>query len=156
MLANFIGISCISILVMAACCLLSYEILRFIWNLLPRLHFTPRLRVLAIIVPIFAAHIISIWIYALSYFLVANYLSMGEVTGAGHTTGLSYESFVNYLYFSAATYTSLGFGDIVPTGDLRMLTAAEVLNGLVMIAWTASFTYLTMEKFWTLHDHGKK
>jgi hypothetical protein len=63
---------------------------------------------------------------------------------------LTYTSFIDWLYFSSSTYTSLGFGDIVPVQDLRMLSSAEVLNGLVMIGWTISFTYLTMEKFWTM------
>ena len=59
--------------------------------------------------------------------------------------------FEEYFYAYAAaplTYTSLGLGDLVPTHDMRMLVGAEVLNGLVMIGWTISFTYLTMEKFW--------
>lgn len=77
------------------------------------------------------------------------------MTGSIGQAALTYESFVERLYFSASTYASLGIGDITPTRDLRMLTGAEVLNGLVMIGWTISFTYLTMEKFWTLPHHTK-
>ena len=31
------------------------------------------------------------------------------------------ENFGEYLYFSTITYTSLGFGDVYPTGGLRMV-----------------------------------
>ncbi|MDE3059878.1 MAG: two pore domain potassium channel family protein [Pseudomonadota bacterium] len=100
-------------------------------------------------VPIFIAHIIGIWMYAAAYFLVENYTSLGRIVGQDRVYGVNIESFFDCLYFSAATYTSLGLGDLVPTQDMRMLVAAEVLNGLVMIGWTISFTYLTMEKFWS-------
>jgi len=105
----------------------------------------------------FAAHIVGIWLYGMTYFLVENYTSLGRIVGQSRVYGVNYESFLDCLYFSAATYTSLGLGDLVPTHDMRMLVGAEVLNGLVMIGWTISFTYLTMEKFWQQpgHGHGK-
>jgi hypothetical protein len=55
---------------------------------------------------------------------------------------------VDAVYFSGAVYTSLGFGDIVPTGPGRMLAVSESVVGLVLIAWTASFTYFLMQKYW--------
>ena len=58
------------------------------------------------------------------------------------------EGFLDYLYFSSVTYTSLGLGDVFPVGHLRFLTGVEALNGLVLIAWTGAFTYLAMGKMW--------
>jgi Ion channel len=52
------------------------------------------------------------------------------------------------LYFSVETFTSTGFGDILPSGPVRMVAGAEALNGLLLIGWSASFTYLAMERFW--------
>jgi len=52
------------------------------------------------------------------------------------------------MYFSAETYTSLGFGDITPVGPIRLLAGIEALNGLLLIGWSASFTYIAMERFW--------
>jgi len=146
--------SVLGILVIGTTCLIAYEILRQVWNVLPRLHTAPRLKVLLIIIPIFATHILSIWIYAGVYFLVENFTQFGILSGNINPAALTYESFVERLYFSASSYASLGLGDIYPTNDLRMLTSAEVLNGLVLIGWTISFTYLTMEKFWTQHKKG--
>lgn len=154
---GFLAISLLSTLIIAITSLITYEILGCVWNVLPRLTISRRLRVLLIIVPIFAAHIISIWIYAGVYFLVENFTAFGHLTGSIVPAALTYESFIERLYFSASTYASLGLGDIVPNKDLRMLAGAEVLNGLVMIGWTVSFTYLTMEKFWSnpIHHHAK-
>jgi hypothetical protein len=149
MFGNFITISAISALLILISWLSTYEILSKVWNLLPRLTVTPRLRVLLIGIPIFIAHIIGIWLYAIAYFLVENYASLGRIVGEARTYGVNIASFLDCLYFSAATYTSLGMGDLVPTHDIRMLVGAEVLDGLVMIGWTISFTFLTMEKFWS-------
>jgi len=50
-------------------------------------------------------------------------------------------------YHSAAAYTSLG--DSLPgTPELRLMTAVEALTGLVLITWTASFTFLVMLRNW--------
>ena len=154
-MGDFFIVSLITITIIAICCLISYEIMRATWKVLPKLELIPHFRVLVIIAPIFLTHIIDIWIYAITYFTVENFTAVGAVQGVAHTVGLTKESFLDCLYFSASTYTSLGFGDLIPTHHMRMLAAAEVLNGLVLIAWTASFTYLAMEKFWPLH-HGKK
>jgi voltage-gated potassium channel len=43
-------------------------------------------------------------------------------------------SFVDSLYYSIATITTLGFGDIAPTSMLvRAITAVEVLSGVLML-----------------------
>lgn len=146
---DFLVISAISTAIIFITWLVTYEILGKVWNLLPRLTVRPRLKVMLVGLPIFAAHILGIWIYAIAYFLIENFTTLGTIVGHGRVHGLSYDSFFDCLYFSSATYTSLGLGDFVPVDSLRMLVAAEVLNGLVMIGWTISFTFLTMEKFWT-------
>jgi hypothetical protein len=52
------------------------------------------------------------------------------------------------MYFSTVNYTSLGVGDVVPVGNMRQLASLEAVTGLVMIAWTASFSFVQMEHFW--------
>jgi hypothetical protein len=51
------------------------------------------------------------------------------------------------LFISAVTYPSLGFGDHVPLLHVRLIAGVEVLNGLLLIGWSASFTYLAMERY---------
>lgn len=90
------------------------------------------------------------WLHAIVFFLVTDDLGIGIFGGT-----LEYR-FADYLYFSTATYTSLGYGDIYPLGGLRLMARIETIVGLMMIAWSASFTYLTMEKFWGLHGPRHK
>lgn len=58
------------------------------------------------------------------------------------------DGFIDVLYFSGAVYTSLGFGDIVPEGPGRLFAVTEAVTGLVLIAWSASFTFLQMQRNW--------
>ncbi len=156
MLHGFLLVSLISGCMIALTCLITYEVMRGVWHLLPRLTIAPRLRILFVIVPAFVIHIINIWLYAVAYFVLEIYANFGVLKGHLPVIALNYETFIEALYFSSATYTSLGLGDVIPTHDMRMLAGAEVLNGLLMIGWTVSFTYLAMERFWKLpHSRGK-
>jgi len=112
MLTSFLTMSIIALLAIFATSLVAYEILRHVWSFLPRLTITPHLRVLFIAIPVFATHIINIWLYALVYFLVENFTGFGALTGHIGKAALTYESFIERLYFSASTYASLGLGDI--------------------------------------------
>jgi len=145
---EFIIVCVLSALLIALTSLITYEILGFVWNKLPRLRLPPQMHILIMLGPIFIAHIVNIWVYAVIYFVAENYTNLGFLMGHIGAPALTYESFIERLYFSASTYASLGLGDIAPQQHLRMLAAAEVLNGLVMIGWTVSFTYLAMEKSW--------
>ena len=109
-----------------------YEVLRGLSAGLPVLRIPSRGKLLVVIFATFLAHAVEILLYALAtYALDPRHLP-----------------FAASLYFSAETYTSLGYGDIVPTGDLRLLAGVEALNGLLLIGWSASYTYIAMERFW--------
>ena len=125
--------------------LIHYEVLRFTSMLLPHMAIRPRQLILAVILAAFFAHAVEVWLYAIVYYLLA------DDVGIGHFGGTFNNQFSDFLYFSTATYTSLGYGDIYPTGDLRLVAGIETIVGLMMIGWSASFTYLAMEKFWGLH-----
>ncbi len=42
----------------------------------------------------------------------------------------------------------MGFDAANPSGAIRLLAGTEALTGLVLIAWSASFTYLEMARHW--------
>lgn len=44
----------------------------------------------------------------------------------------------------------------MPTSHTRMIAGVEALNGLLLIGWSASFTYLAMERYWPLHGGTPK
>jgi len=135
----------IAALMMGACVLIHYETLRMASVLMPKLTIRPRARILFVMATAFFAHSLEVWFCAVIFFVI------GDLAGMGGVAGKFVGGFYEYLYFSTVSYTSLGIGDLYPTGALQILTGVESLIGLVMIAWTGSFTYLAMEKFWSLH-----
>lgn len=147
---HFIAISAISVGLIAITCLIAYEMLRAMWSGMPNWKLHPRLRILLIMCTVFSIHILNIWIYAFVIFILENMGYFGALVGAGHVAGWHWQSFEDCLYLATASYTTIGFGDIVPTSYLRMIAGTSALNGLVMIGWTISFTYLALERFWTL------
>jgi hypothetical protein len=89
------------------------------------------------------AHAIEVWIFALGYYLMNASGELGQLTG-------NYDgSFMDSVYFSFTTFTTIGFGDIAPVGSLKYLTGLEALTGLVLITWTASFLFIEMQKYWS-------
>ena len=98
--------------------------------------------VLYFVAAMLVVHVVEIWIFGMAYYLMS-----GTVFGS-----VSEASFVGCIYFSASAYTTLGLGDLFPTGPLRAITGTEGLAGLVLIAWTASFTFLHMERVWNADE----
>ncbi len=119
-----------------------YEVLSNLNRLLPKMRMFRRVRVAIGLLGALVAHSVEIWLYALAYFALI------QAGGYGNLEGQSSKSLLDCVYLSFTTYSSLGYGDIFPVGELRFVAGLEALVGLIMITWTASFMYLEMEKFW--------
>jgi hypothetical protein len=130
-------------LLVVATTVLHYEALRLLNNGLPRLPIPNRSKLIVVMLVAFTAHALEIGLYGGSFCLLSGPL------GAGQLSGDLGSALSSCLYFSAETFTSLGYGDLIPKGPLRLLAGVEALNGLLLIGWTASFTYLSMERFWS-------
>jgi Ion channel len=94
------------------------------------------------VLAILLVHILEVILFAVAYKVLVGFGDYGELTGV-----LDHD-LSDYWYFSFVAYTSLGFGDIVPTHELRLMTALETLTGLILIAWSASFLFMQMHRFW--------
>ena len=90
-----------------------------------------------------ASHLIQICLFAIYYqYIFELYPDMNFFEGKLEGT------FLDFFYYSANCYTTLGTGDIFVNGPLRITTGLEALIGLVLIAWTATFklSYLFKNK----------
>ena len=105
----------------------------------------PRVRLLYGVVMSLIAHVIEIAIFAGAY-------SISAASDFGYLEGSFSGSIADYLYFSFAAFTTVGFGDIVPLGPLRLLAGMEALTGFVLITWTASYLYIEMSRTWGVED----
>ena len=123
--------------------LVHYEGLSLVSRWLGR-HHGPhsRRKVLYAIYAMLALHITEIWIFGLAVWMLLFYPGTGSVAGA-HPLQL-----FDAVYLAAMTYTTVGFGDVAPVGPVRFLAGTMSLTGFVLITWSASFTYLEMERFW--------
>ena len=138
--AILINSFCIALLL--ATTFLHYEALQALNLVLPRLRAAGRARVLVVMVSLFVVHVAEVIGFAAAYYLLSRHPGLGALGMAGPPT------FNVALYFSFETYSSLGYGDVVPAGALRMLAGAEALNGLLLIGWSASYAHFAMERFW--------
>ncbi len=131
----------LTLVTVAICVMIHLEVLTRTRRGIARMQHV-RGRMLSMVGAILLAHLIEICVFGLAYFL-ADHLTQ-------NSTLLGYSSYhlKDYFYYSAVVYSTLGFGDLIPTGGMRILTGIESMTGLVLITWSASFTYLEMQRRW--------
>ncbi|MCX7034556.1 MAG: ion channel [Arenimonas sp.] len=130
-------------LAVGACVLIHYEGLNLVSRALARRHDSERRRkVLYGILGVLILHIVEIWLFGLTFYGLLLLPDTGAVTGA-HPLAL-----FDAVYLASMCYTTVGFGDVSPVGPIRFLAGTSALTGFVMITWSASFTFLEMERFW--------
>ena len=64
----------------------------------------------------------------------------------------AFEDLEEALYFSGVTFTSLGYGDVVLHGKVRLLAPLQAANGLMMFGITTALFIAAVERFiatWT-------
>ncbi|MEC9358575.1 MAG: potassium channel family protein [Pseudomonadota bacterium] len=132
----------INSLTVALVVVIHYESLLRLSIALPRMRIRHRFRIVLGVFGALIAHAVEVWVFALAYYL------MQQSDGWGQLEGNFAGSLLDCAYFSFTTFTTLGLGDIEPTGRLRYLTGIESLTGLVLITWTASFLYIEMQRYW--------
>ncbi|MCA9102120.1 MAG: potassium channel family protein [Pirellulales bacterium] len=155
----------ISLAVACACVALHYEMLNGISIVLPKLPIPHRRRVTVAVLGVLVAHILEIYIFAAAIYLVEVGAEEEQlISGPAANSAVADNEpealqvsavkepratlFSNAAYLSFTTFTSLGYGDVVPVGNMRILAALEVLTGLLTIAWSASFIYVEMNDVW--------
>lgn len=103
--------------------LLSWTMVRVIeWSRLHRHALGRTLALVPAVLGLFFIHTVEVWIWAILY------LGLG-VTG----------TFEDALYFSTVTFSTIGYGDIVPPQGWRLLCALEGINGFLLIGWSVAY-----------------
>ena len=131
----------ISALLIATCLYLHFKALRNGAQIISELKTSVRRQMLLVMTMIFLTHLAEIILFAIAIWAMVK-------TGNGGLVGAHTSTVADYFYFSIGSYTTLGIGDITPEGPIRVVVGIEALTGLLLIAWSASFTYLTMERIW--------
>jgi hypothetical protein len=132
----------VCLLLSGAVVVLHYEALERFNGWLPRLRLPARMRVLVLIFGLMLVHTTEIWIFGSVLYEVAQWPGLGRVAGVTEL------HLLDAVYLSTVTYTTVGYGDLTPQGPLRLLLGIESLSGFVLVTWSASFTYLEMQRDW--------
>jgi hypothetical protein len=133
-----------AVILVIASAFIHYEFLWRLNQMLGRIRLVhARGKVLIAVLGAFVSHFTQITLFACAYYFIQK---GGGTELLGSTSTVM--DFGTALYFSTETYTSLGFGDIYPVSLVRLIVGVESLTGLIMISWTASFTFLEMNRYW--------
>jgi hypothetical protein len=93
-------------------------------------HFKPTKSLRVVIstaIVLITLHLVEILVWALAYMLM---LPTDEL-----------QSLEASLYFSAVTFTTLGYGDITLSSDWRLLSGLEAIDGILLIGWSTAFLF---------------
>ena len=98
--------------------------------------FRPRTRLRVLVstaLVLIGLHVIEIFAWAAAYRVVAP----GEL-----------ESLEAAFYFSAVTFTTLGYGDVTLASEWRLLSGFEAIAGILLIGWTTAFMFAVLQRTW--------
>jgi len=132
----------VTTILVALTVLIHFEALWWLSAFMLSPHSRFRLALLVCMLGAMVAHVIEISVFGLGYYYLTVLHQLGSLEG-----GLTH-TLADCEYFSFVTYTTLGFGDLIPKGPIRLLTGMEALTGFLLITWTASFMYIQMQQGW--------
>ncbi|MFZ1773833.1 MAG: ion channel [Rhizobiaceae bacterium] len=76
----------------------------------------------SVVYGIFAILTVEIWLWATCYILIG-----------------AFQDFPSALYFSTITFSTVGYGDLVPDVHWRLFAALEGVNGFLLIGWSTAY-----------------
>jgi hypothetical protein len=71
---------------------------------------------------LFLVHTVEVWIWAFAHLMTGVVNNLEDA-----------------VYFSTVTFSTLGYGDIVPPPSWRVFAALEAMNGFVLIGWSIAY-----------------
>ena len=80
----------------------------------------------------FLAIVIEAWVWALLYLFNPLITTLPDLQTA--------------FYFSMVTFTTLGYGDVVLTGNWRTLASIQAANGVIVFGWTTALIFVFIQR----------
>jgi hypothetical protein len=84
---------------------------------------------IATVAVLMVAHACEVMVWALTYFLV-------DAVPPG----------ADRVYFAFVNYTTLGYGDVIPTKDWQLLGPMTAMNGVLMFGWSTAVIFEVLRK----------
>lgn len=78
--------------------------------------------IVTVVLGLFGILTLEVWLWAVSYLWVG-----------------AFNDLETALYFSTVTFSTLGFGDVLPPQSWRLFSALEAVNGFLVIGWSTAY-----------------
>jgi hypothetical protein len=78
--------------------------------------------ILAVVMGLFVVHALQIWLYAGLYLMLD-----------------AFQDFETALYFSTASFTTVGYGEIYMAPPWRIVSGIQSANGFLLLGWSTVF-----------------
>jgi hypothetical protein len=88
----------------------------------------------ALTVWMFLAVVLEAWLWALLYLFDPLVTALPDLETA--------------FYFSMVTFTTLGYGDVVLTGQWRTLASIQAANGVIIFGWTTALIFYFIQNIY--------
>jgi voltage-gated potassium channel Kch len=59
-------------------------------------------------------------------------------------------NFATAVYFSTASYTTVGYSDVRPLGSWPLVGAFESLTGVLLLGWSAAFFFSVVSRLFEI------
>ena len=82
----------------------------------------------------FLAIALEVWLWSLLYLLNPMITTLPDLETA--------------FYFSMVTFTTLGYGDVVLTGQWRTLASIQAANGVIIFGWTTALIFYFIQRIY--------
>jgi hypothetical protein len=91
----------------------------------------------------------AVWALArlVSMLLILHLVEMAIWAGAYAAAGL-FADFETSLYFSVKSYTTVGYGDILPAISWRLLGPIEAAVGVLMLGWSTGIIVAAVQRIY--------
>jgi hypothetical protein len=84
---------------------------------------------IALVLMLMSAHMMEVFVWAAVYALV-------NAAPAG----------ADLVYFAFVNYTTLGYGDIMPVPEWRLLGPMAAMNGILLFGWSTAVIFEVLRK----------
>ncbi len=112
-----------------------YEVLAVLARLTAGRPGSRRISLFVAITGLLAVHMCEIALFAAAFYIGARVLALGSFVSARTMAPM------DYFYYAAETYSSLGYGDIYPLGTIRLLASITPVIGLLLMGWSSAFLF---------------
>ena len=72
------------------------------------------------------------------------------VWAAAYSAARVFPNFETSLYFSLKSYTTVGYGDVLPPTEWRLLGPIEAAVGVLMLGWSTSIIVATVQRIYNI------